>query len=67
MAIVSCGHEIYALYQDKELPLSRELNLSTEFTHICGMAVSLNNKHIAIYTDSGTLWLGSLDLQKGYI
>ncbi|XP_026473948.1 vacuolar protein sorting-associated protein 16 homolog [Ctenocephalides felis] len=66
MAIVSCGHEIYALYQDKELPLSRELNLSTEFTHICGMAVSLNNKHIAIYTDSGTLWLGSLDLQKGY-
>lgn len=66
MAIVACGHEIYSLYQDKELPIPRELNLSNPFNNIYDMAVSLNNKHIAIYTDTGTLWLGSLDLQKRY-
>ena len=30
------------------------------------MAVSFNNKYLALFTDTGLLWIGSSDLQKVY-
>ena len=33
---------------------------------IIEMAVSQNNRHVALFADSGRLWIGSADLRKRY-
>jgi hypothetical protein len=33
---------------------------------IIEMAVSQNNRHVALFADSGCLWIGSADLRKRY-
>ena len=40
--------------------------ISAKPNAIIEMAVSFNNKYLALFTDTGLLWIGSSDLQKVY-
>ena len=63
-ALVSLGRKLLLLdhggqYQEHEPPMTQ----SRASDVIIDMAVSLNNKCLALFTDSGILWIGSSDLQ----
>jgi hypothetical protein len=41
-------------------------DFSEHVKSITEMAVSQNNRHVALFADSGQLWIGSADLRKQY-
>lgn len=43
---------------------THELAMSSDYKNIIHMAVSFNHKHIAFYTNSGHVWMGSSNLEK---
>lgn len=64
-ALVASGSQLFLLdhggqYQEQRAPMSG----SSQTVHaFIAMAVSFNNKYLAMLTDSGLLWIGSSDLQ----
>lgn len=40
--------------------------MSNDYASITDMAVSFNHRHIALFTNSGCLWMGSSDLKTKY-
>ena len=66
-ALVSVGRQLLLLdhggqYQEHEPPMTQ----SRDFEAIIDMTVSLNNKCLALFTDTGYLWIGSSDLQVSH-
>jgi Vps16, N-terminal region. len=41
-------------------------DFSEPFSSIVEMAVSQNNRHVALFASNGILWIGSADLKKRY-
>ncbi|CAH2013554.1 unnamed protein product [Acanthoscelides obtectus] len=61
------GAELYRLKQDEHhISAMLEPDMTNKYTAILEMSVSLNSRHLAIFTDSGILWLGSTDLRAKY-
>ncbi|XP_057651566.1 vacuolar protein sorting-associated protein 16 homolog [Diorhabda carinulata] len=65
--LLARGVELYRLKQDEHHTSSMlEPDIMNKYTSIIKMSVSLNAGHLALFTDSGYLWLGSTDLRKKY-
>lgn len=65
--LIARGLELYRLKQDEHHTSAMlEPDITNEYTAILDMSVSLNARHLALYTDSGHLWLGSTDLRTKY-
>ncbi|KAK6631655.1 hypothetical protein RUM44_006184 [Polyplax serrata] len=63
--IISKGKDLFLLKQSVN-PIRKEPNFSENYRGIIDMCVSLDNKHLALLSDSMMLWLGSTDLEKKY-
>ncbi|XP_044761312.1 vacuolar protein sorting-associated protein 16 homolog [Coccinella septempunctata] len=65
--LMACGKELYRLKQDEHhTSVMLEPDISNEYTTILKMSVSFNARHIALFTDSGHLWLGSSNFRSKY-
>ncbi|CAG9822683.1 unnamed protein product [Phaedon cochleariae] len=65
--LIARGAELFRLKQDEyHTSAMLEPDISNKYTAILEMAVSLNARHLALFTDSGHLWLGSTDLRTKY-
>lgn len=64
-ALVAKGSELYLIDHGGQLQLQSP-EITTEVNEYVKMAVSYNNKYLAMYTDTGVIWIGSSDLQKRY-
>ncbi|CAG9864088.1 unnamed protein product [Phyllotreta striolata] len=65
--LIARSIELYRLKQDEHHTSSMlEPDITNKYTSIIKMSVSLNARHLALYTDSGFLWLGSTDLRTKY-
>ncbi|XP_018576701.1 vacuolar protein sorting-associated protein 16 homolog isoform X1 [Anoplophora glabripennis] len=65
--LITRGLELYRLKQDEHHTSAMlEPDITNKYTTILEMSVSLNARHLALYTDSGHLWLGSTDLRTKY-
>ncbi|XP_048512679.1 vacuolar protein sorting-associated protein 16 homolog isoform X2 [Athalia rosae] len=66
--IVATQQGIYQIHHIDQKPLA--VPFTTYFTNkvnsVTRIAVSGNNRHIALYSDTGYLYLGSIDLKKKY-
>ncbi|XP_046492707.1 vacuolar protein sorting-associated protein 16 homolog [Neodiprion pinetum] len=58
-------YQIQHMYQ-KPSPIPFSTYFTNNVNNIIRMAVSGNNRHIALYSDTGCLYLGSVDLKKKY-
>jgi len=43
--------------------LIQEMELNAPFEAIIDMAISFTNKYLALFTESGVVWIGSADLK----
>lgn len=59
-------NELYLLKWGGECTQQYPTDLQTRVTSFIEMTSSLNSKHIALYADTGTIWMGSADLQQKY-
>ncbi|VEN47400.1 unnamed protein product [Callosobruchus maculatus] len=65
--LIARGEELYRLKQDEHhISAMLEPDITNKYTAILEMCVSLNARHLAFFTDSGILWLGSTDLRTKY-
>ncbi|XP_050500351.1 vacuolar protein sorting-associated protein 16 homolog [Diabrotica virgifera virgifera] len=65
--LVAREYELYRLKQDEHHTSAvLEPDITNKYTSIIKMSVSLNARHLALFTDSGYLWLGSTDLRTKY-
>ncbi|XP_060525392.1 vacuolar protein sorting-associated protein 16 homolog isoform X2 [Cylas formicarius] len=65
--LLARNRDLYRLKQDEHHTSAiLQPDISNSYTSILEMAVSLNARHLCLYTDSGYLWLGSTDLRKKY-
>ncbi|KAG5894092.1 hypothetical protein JTB14_003948 [Gonioctena quinquepunctata] len=65
--LIARGMELYRLKQDEHHTSAMlEPDITNSCTAILKMSVSLNARHLAFFTDSGWLWLGSTDLRTKY-
>jgi len=64
-ALVATGGELYLVDQGGQYT-KQEPGVSEGSGDITALAVSFNNKFLTLCTRSGTLWIGSSDLQKKY-
>ncbi|XP_058063487.1 vacuolar protein sorting-associated protein 16 homolog [Anopheles bellator] len=64
--IAGHGHDVtIARYGDNTLT-SIPVTMKTEFKTITAMCASFDHQHLALYTSSGCLWMGSSDLKQKY-
>ncbi|KAJ8307571.1 hypothetical protein KUTeg_015655 [Tegillarca granosa] len=64
-ALVAKGNELYLIDHGGQYQLQTP-EIQSEVTEYVDMAVSYNNKYLALFTDKGVIWIGSSDLQKVY-
>ncbi|KAI7815095.1 vacuolar protein sorting-associated protein [Rhyzopertha dominica] len=65
--LVARGTELYRLTQDEHLTSTAfEPEMTYQYTKILHMAISFNARHLAMFTDTGCLWLGSSNLRTKY-
>ncbi|XP_052805418.1 vacuolar protein sorting-associated protein 16 homolog [Mya arenaria] len=64
-ALVAKGNELYLIDHGGQYQ-KQEIEISTPLEAIIDMAISFNNKYIALFTESGLVWIGSADLKKKY-
>ncbi|XP_023245681.1 vacuolar protein sorting-associated protein 16 homolog [Copidosoma floridanum] len=59
---------IYLLHHSYQTPVSLPFNklFSNKISSVSALAVSANNRHIALYADNGTLYLGSVNFKEKY-
>ncbi|XP_017785891.1 PREDICTED: vacuolar protein sorting-associated protein 16 homolog [Nicrophorus vespilloides] len=58
---------LFRLTRDEHHPSSMLVaDVAHEYTSIIKMAVSINARHVAFFTDAGYLWMGSSDLRTKY-
>ena len=64
-ALVAKGNELYLIDHGGQFQIQSPQS-SMEINEYIMMSVSYNNKYLAMFTDTGVLWIGSSDLQKCY-
>ncbi|EFA13302.2 Vacuolar protein sorting-associated protein 16 homolog-like Protein [Tribolium castaneum] len=65
--LIAREKELFRLKQDEHhTSLMLEPDISNKYSSILEMAVSFNARHVALFTDSGYLWLGSSNLRTKY-
>lgn len=64
--LVAKDRELYVLKQSEQHALPVVPDFTDPVSSIIEMAVSQNNRHVALFADSGRLWIGSADLRKRY-
>lgn len=58
--------ELFKVKQDDNICTAVGISFEFEYKSIRCMSVSFNNRHIAMCTNTGILWMGSSDLRKKY-
>lgn len=51
---------------DNSCSLITSVLIDKQFKSIVLMSVSYNHKYLALYTNRGTIWMGTSDLKKKY-
>ncbi|KAK9884938.1 hypothetical protein WA026_009174 [Henosepilachna vigintioctopunctata] len=65
--LMACGKDLYRLKQDEHhTSVLLEPDISRPFNAIIMMSISFNARHIALFTDSGCIWLGSTNFRNKY-
>ncbi|KAF2892196.1 hypothetical protein ILUMI_13977 [Ignelater luminosus] len=65
--LIAREKELYRLKQDEHHTTTMlEPDIRHNYTSILEMAISINARHVALFTDAGYLWLGSADLRTKY-
>ncbi|KAL3836276.1 hypothetical protein ACJMK2_021714 [Sinanodonta woodiana] len=64
-ALVAKDSELYLIDRGGQYQ-KQMIDISTPVEGFIDMAVSFNNKCIALFTESGVIWIGSADLKKKY-
>ncbi|CAH0559319.1 unnamed protein product [Brassicogethes aeneus] len=65
--LIARGMELYRLKQDEHHTSAvLQAEFENSYSSILDMAVSFNARHIALFTDSGYLWMGSTNLTVKY-
>jgi hypothetical protein len=65
--LIAREKELFRLKQDEHHTGTMfEPDISNNYSSILEMAVSFNARHVALFTDSGYLWLGSSNLRTKY-
>ncbi|PSN30635.1 Vacuolar protein sorting-associated protein 16 [Blattella germanica] len=64
--LVAKDRELYVLKQSEQHALPVVPDFSDPVNSIVEMAVSQNNRHVALFSLGGRLWIGSADLRKRY-
>ncbi|XP_052092868.1 vacuolar protein sorting-associated protein 16 homolog isoform X1 [Mytilus californianus] len=64
-ALVAKGKELYLIDHGGQFQYQSP-QISAEVNEYVMMSVSYSNKYLAMFTDSGVIWIGSSDLQKCY-
>lgn len=63
--LVARNREIYQLTQGSTKQMN--ITIKNDYSAIIKMGVSFGHNHIALYTNTGIVWLGSSDLTKKYL
>lgn len=58
--------EVYSLQLGDSLFTRLQFTMKNEYKSIIKLTLSYNNRHLAIYTNTGCIWLGSSDLSDKY-
>jgi hypothetical protein len=64
--LIAREQELYKVKQDDSMCTSKELSFNFDYKTIRCMSVSFNNRHIAMCTNTGILWMGASDLKQKY-
>ncbi|XP_019868219.1 vacuolar protein sorting-associated protein 16 homolog [Aethina tumida] len=65
--LIARGMELYRLKQDEHHTSAMlQADFEHSYTSILDIAVSFNARHLALFTDTGYLWLGSTNLTVKY-
>lgn len=63
---IACEQELYKVKQDDNICTAVAISFEFEYKAIRAMSVSFNNRHVAMCSNTGFLWMGSSDLRKKY-
>lgn len=66
IALIARDRELFKVKQDDNICTAIGITFDHDYASIRLMSVSFNNRHIAICTNTGILWMGSSDLKKKY-
>ncbi|RZC42147.1 vacuolar protein sorting-associated protein 16 -like protein, partial [Asbolus verrucosus] len=65
--LIAREKELFRLKQDEHhTSIMLEPDITNNYSSILEMSVSFNARHVALFTDSGYLWLGSSNLRTKY-
>ncbi|KAL0113797.1 hypothetical protein PUN28_012729 [Cardiocondyla obscurior] len=64
--ILSNKEGIFVIHQSHQNTYSFNTLFSNKINNIIAIAVSSNNRHIALYSDTGHLYIGSIDFREKY-
>ncbi|XP_060587181.1 vacuolar protein sorting-associated protein 16 homolog, partial [Ruditapes philippinarum] len=64
-ALVAKQNELYLVDHGGQYQ-QQSIDVSVPAEAIMDMAISFNNKYLALFTESGIVWIGSADLKKKY-
>lgn len=64
--LIAREHELFKLRQGDSVCTIQNVSFEKEYKSIIAMAVSYNNKYLALYTNNGIIWMGSSDLKTKY-
>lgn len=64
--LVASDKEIYKLRQGDSVCSQLSISLERDYQIIVAMSVSYNHKYLALYTNRGTVWMGTSDLKIKY-
>lgn len=63
-SLVARQHELFKLTQGYSVCTMQSVTFDNKFKSIIIMSVSYNNRFLALYTDSGVVWMGTTSLEK---
>lgn len=64
--LIAREQELFKVKQDENICSGVIFSLDTDYKAIRFISVSFNNRHIAMCTNTGVLWMGSSDLRTKY-
>lgn len=64
--LITREQEIFKVKQDENICTAMGISLEADYKAIRLMSVSLNNKHIAMVTNTGILWMGTSCMRTKY-
>ncbi|KAK3106315.1 hypothetical protein FSP39_017525 [Pinctada imbricata] len=64
-ALVAKGSELFLIDHGGQYE-AQTPQISVDVNEYTAMALSFNNRYLALFTDKGVIWIGSSDLQKVY-